>query len=46
MKERIIEIETSKDKLAKLKSVISWKTLVITNKFSKSYVCLRHFLAL
>ena len=36
MKERRIEIETAKEKLAKLKSVISWKTLVITKKFNRS----------
>lgn len=36
MKERSSEIETAKTRLTKLKSVISWKTLVITKKFMTS----------
>ena len=36
IKERREEIETAKARLAKLKTVISWKTLVITKKFMKS----------
>ena len=36
IKERREEIETAKARLAKLKTVISWKTLVITKRFMKS----------
>ena len=36
MKERSAEIDNAKIKLTKLKSVISWKTLVITKKFMTS----------
>ena len=36
IKERREEIETAKARLAKLKTVISWKTIVITKKFMRS----------